>query len=73
MANENIRHRELRSVPCEDLNGKEVQKRGCVCVHGRSPWLCSRNQRCAAETNAVKQLCFLKIKINFQKMYENGY
>ena len=49
MANE-IQHQELYSVLCGDLNRKEIQKRGdiCICI---ADSLC-----CTVENNIIKQL-----------------
>ena len=30
---------ELCSLLCDDLNGKEIQKRGDTCIHGLPRWL----------------------------------
>ena len=55
------RHRELYSVLCGDLNGKEIRKREDTCVR-RADSLCR-----AAETNNIaKQLCSIK-KIKLSK------
>ena len=40
-------HRELYSVLCGDLNGKEIQKRGDICIRITDS-LC-----CVAETNTT--------------------
>ena len=46
--NENLlMYRELYSVICGDLNGKEIQGRGDVCIHADDS-LC-----CIAETNTT--------------------
>ena len=34
-------HRELCSVPCGDINGKEIQKRGDVCKHTADSSYCT--------------------------------
>ena len=39
--------RELESVLCGDLNGKEIQKRGDICIH-KADSLC-----CIVETNTT--------------------
>ena len=40
LTNENLLLRELYSVLCGDLNGKEIQKRGDICIHiaDSDPW-----------------------------------
>ena len=49
-------HRELYSVLCGDLNGKEIQKGGDVCIYGADS-LC-----CAAETSKHRKATILKKK-----------
>ena len=51
-----VQHRELYSVLCGDLNGKEIQKGGDVCIYGADS-LC-----CAAETNKHRKATILKKK-----------
>ena len=47
---------ELYLMLCGDINGKEIQKRGDICIHVADS-LC-----CTAETNILNQLHFNKIK-----------
>ena len=44
-----------------DLNGKEIQKRGNICIHIADS-LC-----CTAETNTTLQSNYTPLKINFKK------
>jgi len=42
-----VQHRELYSVLCGDLNGKEIQRRGDICVH------VADSLHCSVEINAT--------------------
>ena len=56
-----MQHRDLHSVLCGDLNGKEIQKSGDLCLHAAGS-LC-----CTTETNTTLEGNYTPIKINKKK------
>ena len=52
----------LYSVLCGDPNGKEIQKRGDICIHITNS-LC-----CTVETNTVKKRLYFSEKLSLKKM-----
>ena len=58
------------TVRCGDLNGKEIQKRGDICIHIAASLCCTAE----AKHSIVKQLYYCKVislqlkEINFKKL-----
>ena len=51
-------HRDLYSVVYDELNGKEIQKRGDICTRIAGSFFC------AAETNTTLSSSYAPVKLN---------
>ena len=47
-------------MPCDDLNGKEIQKRGDICIHIADSLGCiSETQHCKATVSQFKKKIYI--------------